>query len=64
MAAAVQAWQRPSAESYVWLRRAGDTGFAGAQHASWMRAWRHFGWLPELFDIAISTRHPLEKVRG
>ena len=41
---------------------AGDTEFAGAQHGSWMRAWRHFGWLPELFDIAISARHPLEKV--
>lgn len=41
---------------------AGDTQFAGVQHGSWMQAWRRFGWLPELFDIAISTRHPLEKV--
>lgn len=41
---------------------AGDTQFAGVQHGSWMQAWRRFGWLPELFDISIATRHPLEKV--
>lgn len=42
--------------------RTGDTQFAGVQHGSWMQAWRQFGWLPELFDIGITTRHPLEKV--
>jgi hypothetical protein len=47
----------------MFLMCAGDTRFAGVQHGSWMRAWRQFGWLPELFDIAVSTRHPLEKVR-
>lgn len=41
---------------------AGQTEPAAVQHGSWMAAWRRFGWLPELFDISIATRHPLEKV--
>ena len=41
---------------------AGQTEPARVQHGSWMDAWRRFGWLPELFDISIAARHPLEKV--
>ena len=41
---------------------AGQTEPAAVQHGSWMAAWRRFGWLPELFDISIATRHPMEKV--
>ena len=42
---------------------AGQTCHAAALHGNWTAAWERFGWLPEQFDIGMTTSHPVEKVR-
>lgn len=54
---------------YVWALAAfwpGMAALAGqvsegmAMHANWTTAWNRFGWLPEMFDINLGSRHPTE----
>lgn len=48
--------------SLVMAISVGQTESADRQLRSWMEAWNTFGWLPELFDVGVSVRHPMEKV--
>eukprot|EP00873_Tetraselmis_striata_P000992 jgi/Tetstr1/421256/TSEL_012260.t1 len=34
---------------------------ATSLHDNLTNAWLKFGWLPELFDVSLSSRHPIEK---
>ena len=42
----------------------GQTHDAASLYGNWTAAWKHFGWLPEQFDIGISAHHPVEKVQA
>eukprot|EP00951_Prasinocladus_malaysianus_P005245 scaffold37258_cov47-Prasinocladus_malaysianus.AAC.2 len=39
----------------------GQVADAERLHANLTAAWHRFGWLPELFDLGIANRHPMEK---
>ena len=41
---------------------AGQTAAAAELYGNWTAAWDRFGWLPEQFDMTMSTVHPIEKV--
>ena len=43
---------------------AGQTAAAAELYGNWTAAWDRFGWLPEQFDMTMSTVHPIEKVRS
>ena len=44
------------------LCHAGQTAAAAELYGNWTAAWDRFGWLPEQFDMTMSTVHPIEKV--
>uniref|UniRef100_A0A061R9P2 alpha-1,2-Mannosidase n=2 Tax=Tetraselmis sp. GSL018 TaxID=582737 RepID=A0A061R9P2_9CHLO len=39
----------------------GEVSSAEKLHGNLTAAWRRFGWLPELFDLGLTRRHPVEK---
>ena len=41
---------------------AGQTGDAANLYHNWTLAWNHFGWLPEQFDIGITTAESLRRL--
>eukprot|EP00884_Botryococcus_braunii_P011977 jgi/Botrbrau1/20780/Bobra.0156s0011.2 len=40
---------------------AGQVGDAKALHGNWTLAWTRFAGLPELFDVSITQRHPIQR---
>jgi len=44
------------------LWRVGQTAAAAELYGNWTASWDRFGWLPEQFDMTMSTVHPIEKV--
>jgi hypothetical protein len=51
----------PRSHSLLLLLRTGQTEDAAQLHANWTAAWNAFGYIPELFDISMAKRHPMEK---